>query len=198
MLRAKQEPVPLRPLLEGVADSDDTVWLGALYSRYSDHIRDVVLRHGGPEIDAEDLVHDVFLIARGKVGLLRAYDDPGGWLHLTALREVWRTRRRARLRRYLTLGLAAQAPPDQNPQEATFIQGEVAKLVYSVLDQLPLRQREALVLFHLEGLTSVDIGRLLGCPEETVRSRIFHGKRAFVKAMERERLRSASPTGEPR
>jgi len=195
--RTKQEVVPLRRVLGGVADPSNVQWLAELYDQYSDHVYDIIIRHGGPAIDAEDIVHDVFLIARRKIDLLRTYADPGGWLHLTALHEVWRARRRVRLRRLLSFGLAPP-PPDPNSQEASFIEGETARWVYSTLDKLPLKQREALVLFHLEGLTSVEIGRLLGCPEETIRSRIFHGKRAFMKAVERRAYRRTGRDGSSR
>ena len=175
-----------------VADPEDIRWLADLYDQHSDRVREVIVRHGGPGIDAEDLLHEVFLAAHRKLRLLRGYLDPGGWLHLAALREVWKVRRRARLWARLSVGLWA-APPEPSPQEAAFLQAESARWVYSVLDKVPSKQRESLVLFYFEGLTSGEIGRLLGCPEKTVRSRILHGKRALAKAVGREFLRSLPP-----
>jgi RNA polymerase sigma factor (sigma-70 family) len=190
--RVEHSPVALRPMLGRVADPEEIRWLAELYEQHSDRIREVILRHGGPEIEAEDLLHEVFLAAHRKLGLLRTYVDPGGWLHLAALREVWRVKRRARLWTSLTLGLVSP-PQEQRPQENAFLQHEAARWVYGLLDKIPFKQREALVLFYFEGLSSVEIGPLLGCPEETVRSRIFHGKRAFLKVVERELRRSLAP-----
>jgi RNA polymerase sigma-70 factor (ECF subfamily) len=191
-IHAEQRPVAKLPTLGRVADPEDIRWLADLYERYSDRVREVILRHGGPGIDVEDLLHDIFLTAYRKLGALRAYVDPGGWLHLAALREVWSVKRRARLWRSLTLGLAFPAVV-HSPQESDFLQNETAQWVYSVLNKLPVRQRESLVLFYFDGLTSVEIGQLLGCPEETIRSRIFHAKRAFVRIVARELKRSLPP-----
>jgi RNA polymerase sigma factor (sigma-70 family) len=172
------------PAVKVVTDPESLDWLRELYNRHSDHVREVIVRHGGPEIDAEDLVQEVFLAAHRKLDDLRAYELPGGWLHLAALREVWKTRRRARMRSFLKLGIASIASEQELP-DAAFERREVARWVYSVLDRLPHLQREALLLFHAEGFSSAEIARMLGCPEETVRTRVFYARRAFVKAVER-------------
>jgi RNA polymerase sigma-70 factor (ECF subfamily) len=194
VLRVETNSGPPRPIVGRVPDPEDVQWLGELYNRYSDAVRDVILRLGGPSIDAEDLVHEVFLAAHRKISLLRSYDEIGGWFYLAALREVWRVRRRIRRWRFLSLGLANRRR-ERSLDSADFKRAEVAEWVYAILDKLPARQREALILFHLQGLTSVEIGKLLGCPEETVRARIFHGKRAFVRAVKREQTREGRSLG---
>jgi RNA polymerase sigma-70 factor (ECF subfamily) len=57
------------------------------------------------------------------------------------------------------------------------------------LDALPLEQRVAVVLGEIEERTSAEIATIVGAPEGTVRTRIFHGKRKL-----RELL---SPEGQP-
>ena len=51
------------------------------------------------------------------------------------------------------------------------------------LAQLPERQRVAVVLFDAEGYSHADIAALLGIPEGTVRSDVFHARRALRKAL---------------
>lgn len=58
------------------------------------------------------------------------------------------------------------------------------------LDRLPLDQRVAIVLSEIEERTSAEIATIVGAPEGTVRTRIFHAKRKL-----REILRT---TGEER
>jgi RNA polymerase sigma factor (sigma-70 family) len=177
-----------RPTVKVVTDPESLDWLRELYNRHSDQVREVIVRHGGPDIDAEDLVQEVFLAAHRKLEDLRRYEAPGGWLHLAALREVWKTRRRARMRSYLRLGIASIASEQELPDMA-FERHEVARWVYAVLDRLPELQREALLLFHAEGLSALEIARMLRCPEETVRTRVFYARRSFVKAVQRLRRR---------
>jgi RNA polymerase sigma factor (sigma-70 family) len=171
-----------------VADAEDVEWLRLLYNANSDHIRDVIVRHGGPGMEPEDLVQEVFLAAHRKIRLLRTYAEPRAWLHLAALREVWKVRRRLRLRRFLPFGIASPASEEALP-DAEYQRRETRASVHRMLDKLPRRQREALVLFHVEGLTSAEIGSLLGCPEETIRTRICYGRRTLMKVVRRQRRR---------
>jgi RNA polymerase sigma-70 factor (ECF subfamily) len=59
------------------------------------------------------------------------------------------------------------------------IAGEEAALVHRCLELLPLAQREALTLFFLEDLSIAQIAEVTGVPEGTVKSRLFHAKRAL-------------------
>jgi RNA polymerase sigma-70 factor (ECF subfamily) len=103
-------------------------------------------------------------------------------------------RRRRRLLRFLPLGLAEHASDVTTPDHE-FQRREAQSVVYRMLDKLPKRQREAIILFHIEGLSSDEIGRLLGCPEETVRTRICYGRRALMKVARRQSLRDALHLG---
>jgi RNA polymerase sigma-70 factor (ECF subfamily) len=51
------------------------------------------------------------------------------------------------------------------------------------LAELPERQRAALVLFEVEGFAHAEIGALLGVPEGTVRSDVFHARRRLRVAL---------------
>jgi RNA polymerase sigma-70 factor (ECF subfamily) len=59
------------------------------------------------------------------------------------------------------------------------------------LARLPERQRIAVTLFDGEGLSHAEIAELVGAPEGTVRSEVFHGRRALREqlATYREELR---------
>jgi RNA polymerase sigma-70 factor, ECF subfamily len=180
---------------EAVASLEATAWLQGLYDRFSDQVRDVALRHGGPGVDAEDIVQEVFLAAFRKRRELGAYAEPGGWLHVAAPREVWKARRRARMWRLLTFGIVTCAIEEESP-DSLFERRELAEWVYAVLDRLPEPQRQAFLLSQLEGLSSGTIGRMLGCPETTIRSRIFLARRAFARAAARRRSLETEPGDE--
>ena len=49
-------------------------------------------------------------------------------------------------------------------------------------------QRQALVLHYLLGYTQKEIAQITQVPEETVKSRIFHGKKAIQRNMTREEV----------
>ncbi len=180
-------PIPPWP----ASTSGQLDWLKDLYERHSDFVRDVISRHAGPGIDAEDLVQNVFLVAHRKWKKLARYDQPRAWLNLAGLREVWAARRRQRLRRLLTFHLHATEVAVQDP-EGNYLQCETRRLFYSLLDRLPEKQRTAFILFYVDELSSAEIGRVLHCPEATVRTRLFHARRAFEGAALRWQQRSAA------
>jgi len=57
--------------------------------------------------------------------------------------------------------------------------------VHRGLELLPLPQRESLTLFFLEDLSIAQIAELTGVPEGTVKSRLFHAKRALKRHLGR-------------
>ncbi len=58
-----------------------------------------------------------------------------------------------------------------------------AGAVHQALDQLDLRLREALVLHFLEDFSVAEIAAAIGCPEGTVKSRIYYAKKAMKEIL---------------
>ncbi|MGH9827795.1 MAG: RNA polymerase sigma factor, partial [Blastocatellia bacterium] len=56
--------------------------------------------------------------------------------------------------------------------EATAIESQQRRIVAQALDSLTKREKEALVLRDLEGLSTEEVARILGSSESTVRSQI--------------------------
>lgn len=61
--------------------------------------------------------------------------------------------------------------------------GEDAAAVHQALDQLDLRHREVLVLHFIEDFSVAEIAAVVGCPEGTVKSRIYHAKKAIKELL---------------
>lgn len=73
----------------------------------------------------------------------------------------------------------AVAPDQQRTLEA----GDLARLVNGALDALPDRQRQALVLFHYEGLSQREVGEALGVSDEAIESLLARARRALKAAL---------------
>ena len=59
--------------------------------------------------------------------------------------------------------------------------------VDAALKALPERQRLALVLFHFEGLSQIEIGRSMGISDEAVESLLARARRTLRRTLEAER-----------
>ena len=81
-------------------------------------------------------------------------------------------------------------PSTSGPTEAdpasTAERRQLATSVMRALDRLSPPQREVLILKEFEGLKFREIAELLGCPESTVKSRMYGGLSELREALARE------------
>ena len=182
-------PLSTRPLsLPGDDGGTDAPDVDALYRAHGRTVLRWVMRLGGPRIDAEDVVQDVFLVAKRRLG---AFDGPGKittWLFRTTEKVVQTARRKQRLRRWLSrspdpaaggISLANPTPGDALERRRD------VESVYRVLDRLPARQRQVLILFELEELSTEEIGELIGAKAATVRVWLFRARARFLAEHQR-------------
>jgi RNA polymerase sigma-70 factor (ECF subfamily) len=169
--------------------ADDTsVDVGALFRA---HVRTVMrwaARLGGPGIDVDDVVQEVFLVAKRR---LQTFEGPGQmttWLFRTTEKVVQSARRKQRLRRWLShapeASVTSMAGPQPTPSEAFERSREIAD-VYRILNRLPERQRRILLLFELEGLSTEEIATLVDAKVGTVRVWLFRARARFMEEHQR-------------
>ena len=132
--------------------------------------------------DADDAVQE------GMLAAWRAIDrfDPGRpfrpWLMRIVVNAALDARRRHQVRRAEPIGETLETGglgPDRLAEAALLRERIVASLA-----TLPERQRIALVLFDAEGWGHAEIAEALGVPEGTVRSYVFHARRAMRRDLE--------------
>ncbi len=157
--------------------------LEALFALHGASIRRWAVRLGGPDIDADDVVQEVYLVAaRRKLDS----EQPGvkTWLFRTTNLVVRSLQRRQRWRRWIGLDSPADESPAlrslDNPSE-NVLRYERARILYRLLDRLPRKQRDAVVLFEVEGLATNEIASLCGTKVETVRVHIHRARAALAK-----------------
>lgn len=126
----------------------------------------------GDQVRAEDLVHDVFLRGRKRLGEL---EESAVYPYLRrALANAWRNQLRHR-------EVEARILPRLRVGDSDHVEvADRLDLWRAILD-LPDRQRAVLVLRYYEDLTDEEIARILGCARVTVRSQ---AKRALDKLRE--------------
>ena len=93
-------------------------------------------------------------------------------------------RLRARKRRQTDALDQVAEPEDSAPGVvASLIEADRMAALTAALAQLPDRQREAVVLRHIEGLTNPEIAEILQIGVEAVESLTARGKRALTAAL---------------
>ncbi len=157
--------------------------LAGLYRAHADLVWRTLVRFGIPEHAAEDLVHEVFLIARRR---LPEFDPrraaPSSWLYGLS-RGVAANWRRAERRAARRLELVEGPNPASDP-EAEMARGQAAALVDGFLATLELAQREVFVLCDVEGVRAPEVAAMLGLGVNQVYSRLRLARRHFVAHLE--------------
>jgi RNA polymerase sigma-70 factor, ECF subfamily len=156
--------------------------LDDVYRRYCPYVARVVLRLAGRQMDVDDIVQDVFVEATRGIRGLRDPEAVKGWLAKITVRVVRRRLHVRRLRRFLGL----DAAPDYAvlaDVAASPVDRLLVRAVYRVLDELPVADRLAFSLHHIEGEKLDTVARLCGCSCATAKRRIARAQRAIEEKM---------------
>jgi RNA polymerase sigma-70 factor (ECF subfamily) len=104
-----------------------------------------------------------------------------------------------RMRSGRRLSVVEEVPERAEPatQLATVEATEVSQRVDAALKELPDRQRMALTLFHYEGLSQIEVGRIMGISDEAVESLLARARRSLKVAL-RDEWRDLLADGELR
>lgn len=133
---------------------------------------------------AEDVAQEAMLrLWRAAPGWRKGEAKVSTWLY-TVTRNLCTDRQRAFARRATTGLDEAGDPVDPTPgAEAQMIIGARETALREALQTLPDRQREAVVLRHIEGLSNPEIAEIMDITTEAVESLIARGKRGLAAAL---------------
>jgi RNA polymerase sigma-70 factor, ECF subfamily len=127
--------------------------------------------------EAEEIAQEAFLKVLERWDRVQGLDDPEGYLYRTAT-NVWRSRgRRA--------AVAVRRAVHAMPADDSIAAAEQRVDLLRGLATLTPRQRAAVVLIDLVGLTSDEAGRALGCRASTVRVLAARGRASLKEGIER-------------
>lgn len=147
------------------------------YHQHHRTVRAFAQRLVGDIEAAEDLVQDVFVALPAAIARFRGEASLRTFLVSIAVNHA-KNHVRAAARRRAALANLAREPEGQSPDpERDVARAELADRLMIALDALPLEQRVVVVLAEIEERTSTEIASIVGAPEGTVRTRLFHAKR---------------------
>jgi RNA polymerase sigma factor (sigma-70 family) len=175
-------------LVELVAQRDAGA-LAALYDRYGRAAYSLARRILTEETLAQDVVQEVFLSLWRDA---RRFDPGRGTvatylLSMTHHRAVDVVRREENLRRWRISdeGLELEADPDPGARVEDLAEASERRAeVRAALAELPVAQREALLLAYFGGYTQREVAALVGAPLGTVKTRMAAGMRKLKQALQ--------------
>lgn len=143
----------------------------SLYKRHKDAVYAYAWSLAGELAEAEDLVHDVFLAVATKLEGLDLSNSLRPYL-IHAVKRRYIDRRRSVLASFRRL-MARPAPEASREVSETVAArlGDDAAVIRAAVDRLPESQAEVVRMRIWAEMSAEEIGRALGIPAETARTR---------------------------
>ncbi len=176
--------------------------IGEIFTLHHQKVSVWVRRLGGPWIEVDDAVQEVFLLAHRHLHRFKGKERLIVWLYRITEFVVRDQRRATRRRRRMLsdspskeqlageVASAGLLPPEQVSR------GEGLRLVYEALDRMSERSRNLLILFEFEEFSGQEIAELKGAKVATVWVWLHRARAEFWKHMNELRSKSQQSRSE--
>jgi RNA polymerase sigma-70 factor, ECF subfamily len=165
-----------------------------VHARHGEFIWKTLYRMGVRSPHLEDVYQEVFLVVHRRLDSYAGHCAITTWLFEVCFRVSAGYRRRAHFRREQLVPDAASvafAPAPTATPEREVEKRQAAESLRELLATLNVEQRVVFTMFELEGLSCEQIGENIGVPVGTVYSRLHRARKAFLRALARQRARDA-------
>jgi len=171
------------PRLLRLAKSGDIAAFESLLRLYEVQVARTALRLLGSRQDAQDAAQEVFLRLYQRISQIDSAGNLSGWLYrvtVNASYDILRKRKGA-----VAVALDEARLPVESSTEATLGREQQRKLVAEALRTLPDKEKAAVTLRDIEGLSTREVAGILGSSEATVRSQVSTARLKIRKFLRR-------------
>ncbi len=159
-----------------------------LVQRYQRPVYNLMYRYTRSEQEAADLTQDVFLRAYEKLARYRPGRSFFSWLYALAHNRAtdWYRKNGRRIRQEQVLRSERETPARVSGQEQHLERKEHLQLLEQLLQRLPARTREILLLRYRQERPIREIATIFDCSESAVKMRISRGLQQLQTMMEEQ------------
>ena len=172
-------------LLKRAAQGDEQAF-EELVRRYQQAVFNTIYRYTGNRDDVQDLAQEVFVKVWRRAAQFKGRSKFSTWLYRIAVNHAINHRRKNRHPHVSLDELSEQGSlPDPLIVEPDWEKRRKVALVRRAVDELPERQRAALVLAQFEGRSYREIAEILGVSVSSVESLIWRARRGLKEKLAR-------------
>lgn len=170
-------------VLKQIAQGDEEA-LAVFYRRYEARLFNFIQTKLHDAFEAADVLNEVFLEVWHKAGSFQGRSKVSTWLFSIAYYKVVDRLRKTRPTQLEDEAMVELA--DESPTILScLIGGEQADQVRYCIQTLSTAHRAVMDLTFFEEMSYSEIARVVDCPENTVKTRMFHAKQAMKKCISR-------------
>lgn len=178
-LRAALSDQEERALLVRIAEQREQAAFRQLYGIYYQRLTRLLGRMSMRREDVEEIINDTFWVVWTKAADFRGASQLSTWIIGIAYRRALNTLRRERIRPVGSEPLAE----DMISVSSSAGEEERGQWIEQGLEKLPVEQRMALELAYTMGHSCEEIASILGCPVNTVKTRLFRGRETLKQVL---------------
>jgi RNA polymerase sigma-70 factor (ECF subfamily) len=182
-------------LIARVAAKDQQA-ITILYQRYAPRLGRFLSRSLKSDVLVDEAVNDTMLVVWRKADQFDPYRTRlSTWLFGIAYHEGLKALARSAKESCAPLSIGEERDheePESNDDPATTVLGwQLGRELMAALQQLSPDHRAVIELTFVEGFSYPQIASIVGCPENTVKTRMFHARRRLAQLLSHLDLESA-------
>ncbi|OGX24588.1 MAG: hypothetical protein A2Y03_10220 [Omnitrophica WOR_2 bacterium GWF2_38_59] len=153
-----------------------------LVGKYQNRVLNIVYSLVGKDNESEDISQDVFLKVYHGLKSFKQQSQFSTWLYRIVVNTTYDALRKRKKIIYDEEILTKSTDDRNDPKDILFIE-ERETIIKNALGKIPIKYRTALVLKDIEGLSYIEISRVLCCHIGTVESRIYRARQFLKKEL---------------
>ncbi len=164
----------------------------ALVLRYQNRAVSVAFQYVHNLEESKDVVQDAFVKVYQAGHSFRTGEKFAPWFFRILVNQCVNLYRRKKVVRFVSIFQNENDPTRGSLADSLSDTGEAEEkndqrtLVRGAIAQLPEKFRSIVILRDIEGFSEEETGKILGIPQGTVKSRLFHARKKLKKILERE------------
>jgi RNA polymerase sigma-70 factor (ECF subfamily) len=162
-------------LLELIAAGDHRAFR-EIYDRYYKRIYLYSYRLLGEGEGAKEVANEVMLAVWKGAKQFRGESKPSTWIFGIAVNKI-RKKIKKRPSYYEDLASAEKEDDEKITQDDATYQSELREKMRLAINRLSREHREVLDLTYYQGLSIKEIAKVMGCPANTVKTRMFYARK---------------------
>ncbi len=180
--REGYDQVPDEPLLRLIANGDETA-LATLYERHRVRLYKYLVRVMRNEALVEEALHDAFLAIWQTAGRFEGRSSVTSWMFSIAHNKAVSALRKRREVVVDDATMTEIEDPGDSPADVAE-QSSTSRAIRTCMDTISEAHRAVVELTYFQDLPIREIAVIVDCPENTVKTRMFHARRALAECLE--------------
>jgi RNA polymerase sigma-70 factor (ECF subfamily) len=183
-------PAPSGRILRLPLPESDTALVAALQNgredareelvvRYADDVERLLYRVLGPDSEIPDLLQEVFVVGLTSLHRLRDPHALRSWLCSIAVRKARKLIAHRRRWRFIRSVPSSELPEREAPTSSAEV-SEALRCTYRILDTLPVEERIAFALRHIDGMELTDVAAVMEVSLATIKRRLGRAQQSFT------------------